>query len=203
MNQAIDDDYINCPVPKTVGFGSTSNCDFVLATVEHAQISSAISKQLLSARARKEPAEATMETVRALDGRLNKWHKSLFPRFNTQAPFRSNAQPSGTHLYHNLFLHFSYHSSIIGIHGVFCYPWNNPELQSYKSPQVASQIQKSTQAVAEASRQIIIAVQGLQITSAMPLWYAPDTLLAIAAFPRRQNIPQPCQVTRDKVWMRC
>lgn len=143
-----------------------------------------------------------MAKVRALDGRLNKWHKSLPPRFNTQAPFRSSAQPSATHLYHDLFLHFSYQSSMIGIHGVFCYPWNDPELQSYKSPQVASQIQKSTQAVAEASRQIIIALHGLQITSAMPLWYAPDTLIATAAFPRKQKIPQP-QVTHDEVWVSC
>ncbi|KAJ4422236.1 hypothetical protein N0V82_003096 [Gnomoniopsis sp. IMI 355080] len=35
---------------------------------------------------------------------------------------------------------------------------------------VQAQIKKSTEAVAEASRQIITAVQGLQITSAMPLW---------------------------------
>lgn len=190
MNQAIDDDYVNCPVPKTAGLGSASNCDFVRATVKHAQISSAISKQLLSAKARLEPAEATVANVRALDGRLNDWHKSLPPRFNTQAPFRNSAQPSGTQLYHDLFLHFSYQSSIIGIHGVFCYPWNKPELQSCKSLQVASQIEKSTEAVAEASRQIIIAVQGLQITSAMPLWYASHPPLAAAASPRTQRTPE-------------
>lgn len=195
INQAIDDDYVNCPVPKTAGFGSASNCDFVRATVKHAQISSAISKQLLSAKARQEPAETTVANVRALDERLNNWHKSLPHRFNTQAPFRNLAQASGTQLYHDLFLHFSYQASIIGIHGVFCYPWNKPELQSYKSPQVASQIQKSTEAVAEASRQIIIAVQGLQITSAMPLWYVPNILLATAACPRKQKTPRPRQVT--------
>lgn len=170
-------------------FGNTSNCEFVRATVEHAQISSAISKQLLSAKARQESAEATVASVRALEGRLRNWHKSLSPRFNTLAPFRNSGQASGTQLYHDLFLHFSYQSSIIGIHGVFCYPWNKPELQGCKSPQVASQIQKSTEAVAEASRQIIIAVQGLHITSAMPLWYALNFLLATAASLYEQKIP--------------
>lgn len=195
MNQAIDDDYVNCPVPETTGLGSASNCDFVRATVKHAQISSAISKQLLSAKARQEPAETTVANIRALDERLKNWQKSLPHRFSTQAPFRNSAQASGTSVYHDLFLHFSYQSSIIGIHGVFCYPWNKPELQNCKSPQVASQIKKSTEAVAEASRQIIIAVQGLQITSAMPLWYAPNTLLATIACAPKQKAPQPRQVT--------
>lgn len=190
--QAIDEDYVNCPIPSTMPAGSSSsapnsaNVEFVRATIKHAQISSAISKQLVSAKAMRDSLETTMAHVQALEKRLDDWRNSLHPDFISSPPFFKHAERprrAGTQTSHVLFLHFSYYSSVIAIHGVFCYPWNRPELlQQHKqqkqdgrglhvsNPQVHAQIERSTKAVAEASRQIILAVQGLEITSAMPLW---------------------------------
>lgn len=195
--QAIDEDYVNCPIPSTMAAGSSSsgpdsaNLEFVRATIKHAQISSAISKQLISAKAWRDSLETTMAHVQVLEKRLDDWRNSLHQEFISSPPFFKRADSprrAGTQTSHILFLHFCYYSSVIAIHGVFCYPWNRPELQRQQqqqqqkhprqdgralhisSPQVHAQIERSTKAVAEASRQIILAVQGLEITSAMPLW---------------------------------
>lgn len=131
--------------------------------------------------------ETTMAHVQALEKRLDDWRNSLHPEFVSSPPFSKYAdrpRRAGTQTSHIVFLHFCYYSSVIAIHGVFCYPWNRPELQQQQqkqqrqdgralhisSPQVHAQIERSTRAVADASRQIILAVQGLEITSAMPLW---------------------------------
>lgn len=166
---------------------NSANVEFVRATIQHAQVSSAISKQLLSAKAMRDSLETTMAHVQALEKRLDDWRNSLHPEFISSPPFSKYAdrpRRAGTQTSHIVFLHFCYYSSLIAIHGVFCYPWNRPELQQQQqkqqrqdgralhisSPQVHAQIERSTKAVADASRQIILAVQGLEITSAMPLW---------------------------------
>lgn len=168
---------------------NSANIEFVRATIKHAQISSAISKQLTSAKAMRDSLEITMAHVQALEKRLDDWRNSLHPEFVSSPPFfdRSDRpRRQGTQTSHILFLHFCYHSSVIAIHGVFSYPWNRPDLQQYQqqqkqqkqdghdlhisSPQLHAQIERSTKAVAESSRQIILAVQSLEITSAMPLW---------------------------------
>jgi hypothetical protein len=69
-----------------------------------------------------------------------------------------------------LYLHYTYHALLIAVHGVFCYPWNRPDLQSNEKPEIKAQVQRSTEIVEESSRQIIIAVQHVEITAALPVW---------------------------------
>lgn len=111
-----------------------------------------------------------MRHMQDLQVRLDSWRQSLDPIYRARAPFNVSL-PQGKQLFRMLFLHFSYHVSMIAIHGVFCNPWDRPDFQSDKSPEIYDQIQASTEAVGEASRQIIMGLQRLETSLNLPLWY--------------------------------
>ncbi|KAH7013830.1 fungal-specific transcription factor domain-containing protein [Ilyonectria destructans] len=167
---AIDDDYISCPIPTTLKRGSNVSLEFVAKTIAHAQISSAVAKQLNTAKAMRDSPETILGHIQDLDNQLQEWRESLGPLFRTQAPFKTHGLPPGTQVFHLLYLHFSYYALVIAVHGVFCYPWNRPDLQNSTNPEIHAQIRKSTEAVADASRQIILGVQRLEITACVPVW---------------------------------
>lgn len=145
--------------------------EFVAKTIAHAQISSAVAKQLNTAKAMRDSPETILRHIKDLDNQLREWRESLGPLFRTQAPFKTHGLPPGTQVFHLLYLHFSYYALVIAVHGVFCYPWNRPDLQNSTNPEIHAQIRKSTEAVADASRQIILGVQRLEITACVPVWY--------------------------------
>jgi hypothetical protein len=111
-----------------------------------------------------------LQHVQDLEARLDSWHQSLDPIYRARAPFKVSL-PQGKHLFRMLFLHFSYHVSMIAIHGAFFYPWDRSELQSDKSPEIRAQIHLSTEAVGQSSRQIIMGLQRLETSVTLPLWY--------------------------------
>jgi hypothetical protein len=170
MFQAIDDDFISCPIPSIPKDGNSEKFDFIIKMAQHGQISSDIAKLLSSAKARRDSPRTTMRHMQDLEARLVSWRESLNPMYRARAPFNV-ALPQGKQLFRMLFLHFSYHISIIAIHGVFCYPWDRPDFQGDKSPEIRSQIQMSTEAVGESSRQMIMGLQRLETTVTLPLWY--------------------------------
>ncbi|KAH8886612.1 hypothetical protein GQ53DRAFT_875270, partial [Thozetella sp. PMI_491] len=168
---AIDDDYISAPIPTHIRGSNDTQVDFALQTIAHARIASTIAKDLTSAQSlRSTTPEDMMRRVQALDGRLREWRESLNPAYRVGPPFKSMAAalPPGTHHFHALFMHFSYNASLIATHTVFCYPWNRHDIQSSENPEIHGQILASTETVAEASRQIILGVQRLEITAALP-----------------------------------
>ncbi|KAJ3547726.1 hypothetical protein NM208_g1363 [Fusarium decemcellulare] len=167
---AIDDDYVSCPVPKKWKGGNAQSFDFFTKTVTIAQISSAVVKQLNTSKAIKDSPETTLAIVQELDGRLRKWRESLHDAYRTSPYFRTEELPPGVQVFHVLYFHFSYYVLLIAIHGVFCYPWNRPDLQNSKKPGIHAQIQRSTEVVADASRQIILAVQRVEIHASLPVW---------------------------------
>lgn len=144
--------------------------EFLAKTVAQAQISSTVSKSLNSAKAQTESVENILSTVEELSKRPGKWRKSLDPVYQTQAPFQNVNLAPGLQIYHVYFLHFCYHALVIAINGIFRYPWIRPDVHTHQSPAILKQIQISTKAVAESSRQIILAVQRLEITSILPVW---------------------------------
>ncbi|KAF3009192.1 hypothetical protein E8E14_006037 [Neopestalotiopsis sp. 37M] len=167
---SIDDDYVSCPLPSVTGYASPVFGEFLAKTVVQAQISSTVSKKLQSAKAQTESAENILSTVQELNQRLVKWRESLNPVYQTQAPFKNLNLAPGMQIYHVFFLHFCYHVLVIAINGIFCYPWIRPDIHIHQDPTILEQIRTSTKAVAESSRQIILAVQRLEITSTLPVW---------------------------------
>ncbi|OOQ86995.1 hypothetical protein PEBR_18902 [Penicillium brasilianum] len=166
---AIDDDYISCPIPSSLKDGHSEDLEFIIKAAQHAQISSDIARHLNSAKAMRDAPQSTMRHMQTLEARLVAWQQSLDPIYKTRAPF--NSLPlQDTQLFRMLFFHFSYLVSVITIHGSFCYPWDRPDLQSAKGSEIRAQMRKSTEAVGQASRQIILGLQRLETMFTLPLW---------------------------------
>jgi hypothetical protein len=150
--------------------GHSEDLEFIIKAAQHAQISSDIARHLNSAKAMRDTPQSTMRHMQTLEARLVAWQQSLDPIYKTRAPFNS-LRLQGTQLFRMLFFHFSYLVSVITIHGSFCYPWDQPDLQSAKGSEIRVQMRKSTEAVGQASRQIILGLQRLETTFTLPLWY--------------------------------
>ncbi|KAK7214592.1 hypothetical protein V2G26_002595 [Clonostachys chloroleuca] len=167
---AIDDDFMTCLVLTELRRASGTTMEFVKQTISLARLSSSNTKRLSAAKAMRDPPDVLLTTVHDLDHKLKMWREGLDPTFQKQPPSRTHRLPQSTQVAHMLYLHYSYHALLIAVHGVFCYPWNRPDLQSNEKPEIMAQVQRSTEVVAESSRQIIIAVQHVEITAALPIW---------------------------------
>ncbi|VUC32619.1 unnamed protein product [Clonostachys rosea] len=170
LPSAIDDDSMTCLVPTELRRGTGTSMEFVKQTISLARLSSSVTKRLSVVKATREAPDALLTTVHELDQKLKMWREGLDPTFRKQPPFRTHFLPQSTQVAHMLYLHYTYHALLIAVHGVFCYPWNRPDLQSSEKPEIKAQVQRSTEAVAESSRQIIVAVQHVEITAALPVW---------------------------------
>jgi hypothetical protein len=169
-SQAIDDDFVSCHLPTSIETSSKVNFNFIIKTVEHAQISSAITKKLTSPKTMRDSPEKLLRNLREIEKRLIAWHKSLDITFQARMSQKTISLPHGAQPFHVLFMQFSYSASMIAIHGVFCYPWDRFDIQNSRTPEILTQIEESTEIVAEAARQIILGVQKLEVTSALPVW---------------------------------
>lgn len=168
--QAIDDDFVSCPLPTYVEGSRDVNLGFVIKTIQHAQISSDITRQLTSPKAMRDSPEEMLRKVRNIERRLVTWHQSLDAIYQARTSQKNVNLPRGTQVFHVLFMKFSYSVSMIAIHGMFCYPWDRPDIQNSRKAEILAQIEESTEIVAEAARQIILGVQKLEVTSALPVW---------------------------------
>ncbi|EXJ71827.1 uncharacterized protein A1O5_04328 [Cladophialophora psammophila CBS 110553] len=191
---AIDDDDISTPIPTSVPEGSTINPHFFQHVIRHAQISSEISKRLYTVKAKRQTPHETLLVVKDLEARLHKWRESLPSCFQSSPPFKNLDLPPNTHLFHVIYLHFSYYGSLITIHTAFCYPWSRPSTGDNRGPNLQAQRQQSLEVVADASRKIIVATQRLEVSAASPVWltfYYPLTGLINLFIYILQNPTQP------------
>lgn len=162
--------------------GSEASLKFVTGTISLAKLSSRVSKHLTTPKAIESSPEVLLAHVQDLDQRLTKWHDALDPLYRAMPPYKAEEFAHRNQLFHTLYLHFTYQALIIATHGLFCYPWSRPDIQSSKSSAVRSQVQQSTERVSEASRKIILAVQRLEITAALPVWYVPWSYVTFQVF---------------------
>ncbi|OAG35273.1 hypothetical protein AYO21_10544 [Fonsecaea monophora] len=169
---AIDDDDISCPIPTVVLPGHQFNLEFFRNTVNHAKISSLILKRLLTVKAMQQSPEETLTVVQDLHQELLSWYESLAPCFRSSPPYRASNLPPGIQPQHIIFTRFIYSGSLIAIHAGFCQPWSRPGLALSSSPRVVAQRQRSTEIVASAARDIIMATQGLTVSAGSPVWLA-------------------------------
>ncbi|OQU99364.1 Fungal specific transcription factor domain-containing protein [Cladophialophora immunda] len=169
---AIDDDDISCPIPTVVIPGHQLNLEFFRNTVNHAKISSLVLKRLSTVKAMQQSPEDTLTVVQDLHQELLAWYESLAPCFRSSPPYRAKSLPLGIQPQHVIFTRFIYSGSLIAMHAGFCQPWSRPGLASSSSPRVVAQRQRSTEIVASAARDIIMATQGLTVSAGSPVWLA-------------------------------
>jgi len=146
------------------------NIEFYHLTVKHAQISSLISKQMVTVKAANQGPEELLVVLEDLSKRLQMWHDDLPLSFRSGPPFKSSNGASPVKHSHVTFTRFIYCGSLIAMHSIFCHPWSRVQLTASQSPAIIAQRKRSAEVVASAAREIIIATQGLGISAASPVW---------------------------------
>jgi len=114
--------------------------------------------------------EEMSTVVQDLEKHLRSWFDSLEPCFKTCAPYRAMNLPPGIQPHHVIFTRFIYSGSLIEMHARFCRPWSGPGGGVSTNPRSTAQRQRSTDIVASAAREIIMATQGLSVSAASPVW---------------------------------
>lgn len=168
--QAIIDDENSCEVPSKKVDGSTMDLDFFTYAIRHAQLSSQISQQLLSTKALRFGPSNLIDGVKNLLQRLEMLQRTLPGHFKID-PARGNALSYPAIRYdHIMYLHDAYYGSLMAIHSLFSYPWiwvfNNME----NNVAVQSQMAASSAALADAARNIILALRVVEINPSSPHW---------------------------------
>lgn len=141
--------------------------EFFDISYQHSLISSQILKRCCTVRALRQPPADLLAVVKDLDAQLRAWHDSLPPVYQCNPPYVPTRLPPGTHQNAIIFASCVYNSDLILMHRLFTYPWNGVSQDSLMD----AQRPVSTAIVADAARNILMAIQGITITVAMPVWY--------------------------------
>ncbi|KIV94020.1 hypothetical protein PV10_05183 [Exophiala mesophila] len=165
----IRDNDIDCELPEPVPGQPSAKTDVFYHIIRHAQISSVIVDQLTNAEARRRDMGKTVQTVNEIDARLRSWYQTI-PESLQLSPAHLLPASSGIQITHILYLHMAYFGSLAAIHSVFAYPWKTTNSHPGSDVDLIPQINSSMQAVAEASRNIILATKYLTISAAAPAW---------------------------------
>jgi hypothetical protein len=166
----IRDDDINVALPTEPRHDTTTDLGLLLASIRHAQISYAIERECFGTKSRLQSIGEIIKTIKRLDAELRCWYSNLKQEYLLYTPNRSKTlQPRISHI-HFLFLQHCFHGSMCVLHSAITQPWRNNQLQQSQSAEYVKQIQESCQAVAEASRGIILNCQKFSIDASTPSW---------------------------------
>jgi hypothetical protein len=170
--KVIDDDTITCELPTEAAEGSTINIEIFTQTITLCRISSTIFKTLSAIKTLSRTPEEVIRVLSNLHWQILQWRDSQPPSLRPDGPINPSQIPPGYHLYHLLFLHYSYYGSLMAIHSIYAYPWNSSLIGSSSLSSVREQINTSSTIVIEASRNIILATKYIDINASLPGWYA-------------------------------
>lgn len=147
------------------------NLDVLTAYVQHAQIQSLISRKLASAKAFQQSPSVFIQTVQELGQQLQHWRDSLPLWLQTERAIRTTGLPRNVQVLHVVKIRFLYYGSVMAIHTIFAYPWITAMFGNVQNQTLRNQISMSSNAVAEAARNLILAVKYTVIDAASPQWY--------------------------------
>ncbi|OQU95760.1 Fungal specific transcription factor domain-containing protein [Cladophialophora immunda] len=168
---AIDDDEISCQIPSEACPGSTLDVEAFTYLIRHAQISSQISKRLMSVKAFQQPPSTLLETVAELDHQLHEWRDSLPPGLRPDDRLRSFQASRDARYLPTILMHCAYYGSLMAIHTIFAYPWVYSTIfGNGRGVVTQDQVIFSSNTVAEAARNIIIIARSLEINGASIQW---------------------------------
>ena len=170
---AIDDDNISCKVPTKLPTGSTADVEIFTAMVRHAQISSQISKRLMSVKAFQQSPTEFLASVSDLHAQLQQFRESLPTAWRPGTPIMPSDWPgSGARVTQMLYLHFAYYGSLIATNVLLTYPWISGRFGSESDPSFRGQANLSSLTVANAARNIILNTRAIEINAATPAFLA-------------------------------
>ena len=169
---ATEDDDISCQIPTVPPVGSNNHVEFCTHAFKHAQISSQIGKQLSTLRSYSLPPEEIIRLAGHFDAQLREWCDALPACMRPGSDINPAEFPPKLHIYHVIYLHYSYYGSLMAIHSIFTYPWSGMFGRD-RALALRNQVKISTKIVAEASRNIILATKYIDdINAWTPVWLA-------------------------------
>ncbi|KAJ9612953.1 hypothetical protein H2200_002894 [Cladophialophora chaetospira] len=173
LAMAIDDDEIGCQIPTDICLGSTIDIEGVTAIVRHAQLSSRISKQLLSVKAFRQTPQTLLDAVIDLDAKLRAWKEALPERFRPEETMTSSNQAKPEKSLPWLLINYAYYGTLIKVHTILAYPWIRSILfVNDRSNTMQEQIQTSSNVIHLSSRNILLLARSLEIRADSSQWGA-------------------------------
>jgi hypothetical protein len=99
-------------------------------------------------------------------------YENLSPDLKVRFPVNTKKIPRGLYAEHLMYLHLSYYGNMAAIHSVLGYPWNlnDVQLSDQDDTVVKSQMEASSDALAEASRNIILITRSISLDAVAPVW---------------------------------
>ncbi|OAL46312.1 hypothetical protein IQ07DRAFT_546322 [Pyrenochaeta sp. DS3sAY3a] len=168
---AIDDDDIDCDLPTLAPGGNQNILAFMRCAIQHAQISSAILKGLMTTKARRQPLQQIAKMVHQYDQQLRMWYANVPFAFKTRTGGDLRAQtPLGLHVNHLMYVELAYHGVLAIVHCIIGHPWNINSPSDQTDTVLQDQISLSNNRMAEASRSIILLTRSIVIDSTAPAW---------------------------------
>lgn len=170
----IDDYNISISVPTEVPAGSTVDVGATEIAIRLAKTCSRLLREILSTKAQRLPAPQLQKVVMEVDKQLKTLLDDL-PRdlrVGALAKLSEAGYPTARRI-HALYLHFSIYGSILAIHTQFSYPWLSARFVG-QCPDVIldTQMALSSATVAEAARNILLAIRLVTSDVATPTWLA-------------------------------
>ena len=135
-------------------------------------MSSTIAKSFATVKARQRPLREKAHLVKEIVTNLRSWYESLSPDLKIAFPVDTRMIPRGLRAEHLKYLHLSYYGNVAAIHSVLGHPWNinDAQLSDQDDTVVTSQIEASSDALAEASRSIILITRSISLDAVAPVW---------------------------------
>ncbi|KAL6243921.1 hypothetical protein RBB50_009355 [Rhinocladiella similis] len=164
----IDDENISTPIPTNAPPGSSIDVETLTLVIRHAQISSQISRRIMSIKAPRQPVTQAMQTIQDIHEQLEKLLESIPPCLREKS-YSSTARRN-----HSIYLHFAIWGSFMATHILFFYPWiaarymHGPD----PDPMIQEQMKRSSEVIANAARQIILLVRSTTTDANTPAWLA-------------------------------
>ncbi|CAN9394725.1 unnamed protein product [Alternaria alternata] len=118
-------------------------------------MSSYIAKRFATVKARQRPLREKAHLVEEVNKNLRSWYKTLSPDLQIAFPVDTKKIPRGLCAEHLMYLHLSYYGNLAAIHSILV---------------VKSQIEASSDALVETSRNIILITRSISLDAVAPVW---------------------------------
>ncbi|KAJ9608967.1 hypothetical protein H2200_006738 [Cladophialophora chaetospira] len=172
---AIDDRNVSTLIPTSIPTGSSIQLHLHTIGVRHARIQSRVSRELLSFKALSLPAGELIRLVTDFSAELKQLVAEMPHEFEIST--LATSSHSKRRVTQILYVHFSIWGTLMAVHAHFFYPWMASRFTkgtNTASPEIENQIVSSSAIVAEAARQILLALRLLNTSVTTPSWLAFD-----------------------------
>jgi hypothetical protein len=165
----MDDNEVSCEIPTSAPPGCIVNVLYCTMLIKYAQLSSMVTERLSSVQTFRQGPEEIIKTVCELDEHLHDMKDSMQHILSLDAPLDPSNLPHGITLQQALYMQHAYYGTRFDIHTVLTYPWFYSILSSTQHPAFRSQMEKSSEIVANASRAAILATKYIHIDANCPI----------------------------------